>query len=68
MSQPVVLQEISGAARALNVSEKTCRRLIEQGVLKPSACVMRADKRYSLFDDTDLERARRELELSGRKQ
>jgi hypothetical protein len=63
MSQPVVLQEIAGAARALNVSEKTARGLVKQGVLKPSACVLRADKVYNFFHNEDLERAKRELAI-----
>jgi DNA-binding transcriptional MerR regulator len=68
MSEPFMLQEIAGAARVLSVSEKTARRYVDGGLLKPSACFMRGANTHNLFSDDDIDRAKRELELVGRRQ
>jgi DNA-binding transcriptional MerR regulator len=61
----IVLSETSDAARALGVSEKRLRRLVEREIVQPTA---RTPRGTMLFDDQDLERARKRLELQGRPQ
>jgi DNA-binding transcriptional MerR regulator len=61
----VTLNETNSVARALNISETRLRSLVKRGVIKPTA---KTDRGTLLFGDDDIERARRELELTDVRQ
>lgn len=56
----LVLHETSDAARALGLSERHLRRLVDREVVTPTAKTVRGTM---LFDDQDLARAKKRLEL-----
>jgi DNA-binding transcriptional MerR regulator len=56
----ITLNETSDAARVLGVSEKRLRRLIAREVVTPTAKTVRGTV---LFDEQDLERAKKRLEM-----
>jgi DNA-binding transcriptional MerR regulator len=59
ISDMVRLHETNDVARLLGQSEAMIRRLVRKGVLKPTADTRRGTV---LFDDDDIERARKALE------
>jgi DNA-binding transcriptional MerR regulator len=61
----IVMNETSDVANALGMTERRVRRLVEREIVQPSG---RTKRGTLLFDDADIERARKRLELEERSQ